>query len=91
MNIQEKLEEIKKQPEHIRMRYVIAFVSISMFFVLVVWVISLKQNFKSIQSDSQTKEMMQDVSFDSAVEELKKQKDTFMEELPQKPVSEESK
>jgi K+-transporting ATPase A subunit len=83
MNIQEKLEEIKKQPEHIRMRYVIAFVSVSMFFVLVIWVISLKQKFKTIQNDPRVQETMQDVSFESAVNEVKKQKDALVETLPQ--------
>jgi hypothetical protein len=82
MNIQEKLEEIKKQPEHIRMRYVIAFVSVSMFFVLVIWAVSLKQKFKTIQHDPRVQETMQDVSFESAVNEVKKQKDALVEGLP---------
>ena len=91
MNIQEKLEEIKRQPEHIRMRYVLASVFISMIFVLVVWIISLKQNFKTIQGNPQVNKVMQDVSFDGTVEDLKKQKDAFMEGLSQNPLSEESK
>lgn len=42
MGIYDKLEEIRKKPEHIRRRYVWAMVTISMFFVVMIWFFSLK-------------------------------------------------
>ncbi len=42
MNINDKLEEIRKKPEHIRLRYVWAMVAISMFFIIIIWFFSLK-------------------------------------------------
>ncbi len=42
MGIYDKLEEIRKKPEHIRMRYVWGMVAVSMALVLAIWVISLK-------------------------------------------------
>lgn len=44
MNINDKLEEIRKKPEHIRLRYVWAMVAISMFFVIIIWFFSLKSS-----------------------------------------------
>jgi predicted PurR-regulated permease PerM len=42
MGIQNKIEEIRKKPEHIRLRYVWAMVAISMFFIIIIWFFSLK-------------------------------------------------
>ncbi len=42
MSINDKLEEIRKKPEHIRLRYVWAMVAISMVFVILIWFFSLK-------------------------------------------------
>lgn len=42
MGIYDKLEEIRKKPEHIRLRYVWLMVAISMAFILIIWIISLK-------------------------------------------------
>ena len=41
MGLMDKVEEIRKQPEHIRMRYVWFFVALSMFFVIILWIFSL--------------------------------------------------
>lgn len=41
MNIQNKIEEIRRQPEHIRMRYVLGSVSISMVLIGILWIFSL--------------------------------------------------
>lgn len=55
MNISDKIEEIRQKPEHERMRYVWGMVSVSMFFVIIIWIVSLKDNFgggyESISSD----------------------------------------
>lgn len=50
MDINKKIEEIRQKPEHERVRYVFGAVAISMFFLIVIWVISLKDSFKTKQS-----------------------------------------
>lgn len=44
MNLTEKIENIRRKPEHIRLRYVWAMVAISMFFVIIIWFFSLKSS-----------------------------------------------
>jgi len=47
MNINRKIEEIRRKPEHIRMRYVWGAVAIAMFFIIIIWLFSLQETFKS--------------------------------------------
>ena len=47
----EKIEWIREQPEHIRKRYVIACLAISMAFILGIWLLSLQAGFRSIGQD----------------------------------------
>lgn len=66
MNINKKIEEIRMQPEHIRMRWVWGAVGISMFFIFIVWLFSLQalfaQNNELEQTDnSQLNEMFSKV------------------------------
>lgn len=52
MGLQDKIEEIRRKPEHIRIRYVWACVSVSMVFVIAIWIISIAvQNKKSNPSE----------------------------------------
>ena len=44
MNINNKLEEIRRKPEHIRLRYVWAMVAVSMALILAIWFISFKSS-----------------------------------------------
>jgi len=44
MSLQNKIEEIRKKPEHIRLRYVWALVAVSMFFIIIIWFFSLKNS-----------------------------------------------
>ncbi|MFA4817729.1 MAG: hypothetical protein WC608_03370 [Parcubacteria group bacterium] len=44
MSLQNKIEEIRRKPEHIRLRYVWAMVAISMFFIIIIWFFSLKNS-----------------------------------------------
>lgn len=37
-----KIEEIRRKPEHVRLRYVWLMVAVSMVFVIVIWLFSLK-------------------------------------------------
>lgn len=41
MDLERKIEEIRRQPEHIKNRYVYVSVAISMFFILLLWFFSL--------------------------------------------------
>lgn len=40
-NISKKIEEIRRKPEHIRLRYAWLCVGVSMVFILIVWFFSL--------------------------------------------------
>ena len=41
MNISDKLKEIKKQPEHVRLRWAWGLAAAITFFVAVIWLVSL--------------------------------------------------
>ena len=51
MNISNKIEEIRRKPEHIRMRYVWGSVLIVMLLVLILWAFSIQDAFR--KKDSQ--------------------------------------
>lgn len=55
MNIHKKLEEIRRQPEHIRLRYVYGALAVSMFFILIIWLFSVKNMFQTTPLDSPEK------------------------------------
>ncbi len=60
MNIEKKIEEIRKSPEHIRERYVWIAVIICMLFVLGIWLVSFKTTFKSQEKENlQIKELIE--------------------------------
>jgi cytoskeletal protein RodZ len=44
--ILQKLDEIRQKPEHVRIWYVWACVFVVMFFVVVIWIFSLQENFR---------------------------------------------
>jgi len=44
MGISEKIEEIKKKPEHVRMMYVWGCVIVSMAVIMTIWGFSIKAN-----------------------------------------------
>lgn len=51
----DKVEDIRRKPEHIRMRYVWFFVAVSMLFVIILWIFSLqasRDDSESAPSDS---------------------------------------
>ncbi|OGI14870.1 MAG: hypothetical protein A3E38_02275 [Candidatus Moranbacteria bacterium RIFCSPHIGHO2_12_FULL_54_9] len=47
----EKIEWVREQPESIRMRYVLGCLLVSMAFILGIWLLSLKESFRSIGQD----------------------------------------
>lgn len=48
MNLFEKIEKIRQEPEPVRVRYVITSVSISMFFMVAIWLFSLAASFQNL-------------------------------------------
>ena len=52
MNISEKIEKIRKQPEHVRLRYVWICVIASMFVVLMLWFFSIASMFMEEKNNS---------------------------------------
>ncbi|MDO8566385.1 MAG: hypothetical protein Q7S04_04385 [Candidatus Moranbacteria bacterium] len=48
----EKIEWVRRQPEHIRMRYVLGSLFVSMVFILGIWFLSLAESFQSIKQDT---------------------------------------
>jgi apolipoprotein N-acyltransferase len=42
MNLAKKIEEIRQKPEHVRLRYVWFLVTLSMTFIFIIWIFSLK-------------------------------------------------
>lgn len=43
----DKIEAIRREPEHIRMRYVMLSVAVSMVFVVLLWALSVYEGFRS--------------------------------------------
>lgn len=83
MNIQRKIEEIRRKPEHIRIRYVWFLTAFCMFFVLLIWEISIKTDPRLIQKNSDSKfnfkenNAIKDIQEKS--EDIKKIKDNLSE------------
>jgi hypothetical protein len=67
-SIIKKIEEIKKKPEHIRKRYAVVCTAIAMFFVLIVWVVSIK-----VQNSASDKAILNQEQLD-VLDELGQQK-----------------
>lgn len=53
-NIQDWAEEVKAKPEHIRQRYVVGCVTASMFFVIIVWSLTVTEGFKKSVAKTET-------------------------------------
>lgn len=47
----ERIEWVREQPEHIRKRYVIICLAVSMAFIVGIWLLSLQAGFRSIGQD----------------------------------------
>jgi hypothetical protein len=48
MDLNKKIEEIRRKPEHIRLRYVWGSVAISMIFIVIIWIFSLNESAKNM-------------------------------------------
>lgn len=60
MNIIKKIEEIRQQPEHIRMRWVWGCVAVAMFFVVALWIFSVAAMFSRIEDNPEPSDTMPD-------------------------------
>jgi uncharacterized protein YlxW (UPF0749 family) len=59
MGLQDKIEEIRRKPEHIRIRYVWMWVAISMVIVIAIWIISIvAQNGRSNDAESLSRQQL---------------------------------
>lgn len=75
MNISEKIEKIRLEPEHIRLRYVWGAVCTSMFFITIIWIFSMSSLFQNKNNDLD-KKTEQDLN--SVAEKIK----TIKKDLP---------
>lgn len=66
MSLSDKIEGIRQKPEHIRMRYVWFFVTLSMLFVIILWVFSLK----TLKPESQSAPTENDFSGSNIIKEF---------------------
>lgn len=53
MSIQDKIEEVRRKPEHVRIRYAWVLAIILTFVVVIIWIISLVGN-RSIEEGSES-------------------------------------
>ena len=54
--IEKKVEYIREQPEHIRMRYVWLTVGMVMFLIIFIWLVSLRTSFLQIHTDTKSQQ-----------------------------------
>lgn len=70
MSLSDKIEEIRKEPEHIRHRYVLVAVAVSMFFILIIWLFSLKESFNLSSDKNEFKNLKEQFNESGPQEEL---------------------
>lgn len=47
-----KIEAIRREPEHVRMRYVFLCLAVSMVFIIGVWILSLSESLHSVTKNT---------------------------------------
>jgi len=50
-SLSEKIEAIRREPEHIRVRYVVLCVSVSMVFIVGIWLLSIEDSVSTVARD----------------------------------------
>lgn len=65
--INQKIEMIREEPEAVRIRYAVLMVVVSMLFVLGVWLLTIRENFRETTADSPVKKQ----DLDSLVSDTK--------------------
>ncbi|MFA6159756.1 MAG: hypothetical protein WC678_01545 [Parcubacteria group bacterium] len=71
MNIFNKIDEIRKQPDHIRLRWAWGLTAVGMFFIVIIWMISFSAQISSLKSEEKT---VDNINNGSAMQELSAQK-----------------
>ncbi|PIR73247.1 MAG: hypothetical protein COU40_03260 [Candidatus Moranbacteria bacterium CG10_big_fil_rev_8_21_14_0_10_35_21] len=89
MDFESKIEEIRQKPEHIRLRYVWALVTISMIFVLLIWFFSLKADRDNSRKKTEENNILMEISNQKQVDDItqsisKNMGNNLSEELNQK-------
>ena len=79
MGISDKIEAIRKQPLHIRVRYVWGCVFVSMAFILLIWLLSISVMFRGKSKNASQTSDLNDLknSIESSKKDLPK-----LEDLP---------
>jgi hypothetical protein len=60
-SLQEKIEEIRQKPEHIRFRYVMVLVSVTMVVMVMIWLLSVQRNFSEMSQPSVLNDAQKDL------------------------------
>jgi hypothetical protein len=77
-NVWEKIEAIRRQPEHIRMRYVFGCLVVSMAFIVGIWMLSVRESFHTVaheipQTAQQGKTLLPDMPATPSLSDMLKQ------------------
>lgn len=76
--IEKKVHDIRREPEHIRMRYMWGALALSMAVIIFIWIMSMKTNFLQIQNDP---------DMHQSLDTLQEQIDTIKAPAQEEPVS----
>ena len=71
MDIFNKIENIRRQPDHIRLRWAWGLTFVGMFFIIIIWMISFSAQISSLNSE---KKPAENINNGSAMPELSAQK-----------------
>ncbi|MFZ2975004.1 MAG: hypothetical protein WA055_00035 [Candidatus Moraniibacteriota bacterium] len=71
MNIFNKIDEIRRQPDHIRLRWAWGLTAVGMFFIVIIWMISFSAQISSLKSEEKP---VDNINNGSAMQELSAQK-----------------
>ncbi|PIP27866.1 MAG: hypothetical protein COX29_04225 [Candidatus Moranbacteria bacterium CG23_combo_of_CG06-09_8_20_14_all_35_22] len=78
MSIFDKIEQIRRQPEHIRLRWVWGLTAFGMIFILIIWMISFSAQFEN--TDDSEKE---NILNSQVIEDLTTQKESIQDATKQ--------
>ncbi len=76
--IEKKVHDIRREPEHIRMRYMWGALALSMSLIIFIWIMSMKTSFLQIQNDP---------DMHQSLDTLQEQIDTIKVPAQEEPVS----
>ncbi len=75
--IAEKIDEIRKKPEHIRVWYVWIAVFIVMFFVIIIWIFTLKESLQGAAPSEDVKKIQSRIPSNSLSDEKQSLEELF--------------